>query len=202
MMKHKKNFQHDQFAFVKFLMSVFILIAHYEILISSTLPAVNKIPGSIVRGFFQIFFEAGREFGLMMPICFFVISGFLSYRQYDSKIKEREMSFYIFIYRRIVRLYPLLILSILFMTFGQWLYFYKNSNWWTGRVNELWQVIQALTGISVGTFMNSFDAVNGPIWYISVLIICYMIYWSLSFFSWGGGRVLVYDIYRNDGTSL
>lgn len=176
MIKTKKT---DQFGLIRFLMSICLIICHFNILaqgFSIDYPNIFWWGTYLLKFFVWL----GSCIGGRLPICFFVISGAVSYRCYKAKIENGDLDFKTFVVGRVARLFPLLWISILYMTVGQLLYYYNHSEWWTGRVNGVWEVIISLTGLSVGGVVNQLDTVNGPIWYISVLLYCYFIFWMIT----------------------
>lgn len=168
--------RHDQFALLRFVMASLLIVCHYVILVGPI--DTNLFPYKSFNRILNVYVTAGMQIGGKVPICFFVLSGLVAYRSYYTRIMD-GWSFCQFIKKRFLRIYPLLFISVVFMTVTQWCWFYKYDEWWTGRVAAFWQVIVALSGISVGTVINVLDAVNGPIWYISVLLVCYSVFWCL-----------------------
>lgn len=176
-----KGKRYDQFGIVRFLMGVFIWIKHYNTLLIRDngitfeivdFPTLEKILAYIVT--FAI------EIGGRFPICFFALSGLLIFRGYKRKIASKSITFEEYLSKRVFRLFPTMFMSIILMSIGQWIWFYTYREWWTGRNNDLWHTFISLSGVSVGTFSNTMDTVNGPIWYISVLIICYILFWIIT----------------------
>lgn len=176
MIKTKKT---DQFGLIRFLMSICLIICHFNILAQGfSIDYLNVL--GLGKYLLKFFVWLGTCIGGRLPICFFVISGAVTFRCYKGKIEKGELGFKTFVVGRVARLFPLLGISILYMTVGQLLYYYNHSEWWMGRVNGIWEVIISLTGLSVGSVVNQLDTVNGPIWYISVLLYCYFIFWMIS----------------------
>lgn len=176
--------RYDYYGFLRLLMCVMTGVAHYYVLVGFpggiTVENLPSLGGNMLERFTYGFVSVATNYGGEFPICFFVLSGFLMHAGYHERIREGKIKFGSYIARRMVRLFPLLIFSIFVWSVGQWMYFYMHRGWWTGRPASLWHVAAALTGIGEGTFMNIHDTVNGPIWYISVLMICYVVYYLLS----------------------
>ncbi len=177
-----KNRKYDQYGLFRFAMAMLTWICHYNMLVcnySLTVKNLQIEEGGVFYRIIDIILKTGIQVGGRMPICFFELSGLMMYRGYYLKIQKEEIGFKKYICKRIIRLYPMLLFSIVLMTCGQWIYFYKHREWWTGRNNDIWHTAISFTGLSVGTFVNTLDTVNGPIWYISVLMICYCLFWAL-----------------------
>jgi len=170
--------KYDRYGIVRFVMVLLVWICHYNILMEY--PKVEFEWGNhIFRRIISIIITVGTQIGGRMPICFFELSGFVMYRSYFLKICNLRIDFKGYMRKRIIRLYPLMLFSILMASCGQWLYFFLYGHWWEGRINNVWHILVSLTGVSVGTFANTIDTVNGPIWYISVLMICYILFYII-----------------------
>ncbi len=161
--------RNDKMGLIRLLLCVMIFIFHYTALIGP----VYDVKPNIINSFFVY---SSRRLGSTLPICFFVLSGYVITNGYADKIFNEQIGIIEFITKRIKRLYPAMVVSIALMTVAQMLWYYNNDEWWTNRPNDLSRVILSLSGVSVGTFFNCFDTVNGPIWYISVLMICYFLF--------------------------
>ncbi len=166
---------YDRYGWFKLLMAVMIAIYHYNILVQS----VFSIRQS---GIIALFIRFSVMLGGSIPMVFFVLSGVAIYKGYYNIIGrdiEDRIGFAEYIRRRIKRLYPLMWVSIIWWSIFDNVYMYNMGEWWTGRDSSLWDVLVAMTGISVGTVFNNIDRVNGPIWYISVLMVCYVVFYIL-----------------------
>lgn len=120
--------KYDQFALLKFVMSLFIFVYHYNALVGDVSEIAEHISNSVVKKLWEVFLTGCRH-GEQIPICFFTISGFLAYRCYYDAIIAHKMKLSEFIYRRVLKLYPLLFGSVLYMTLGQWINFYQSGGW-------------------------------------------------------------------------
>lgn len=168
--------KHDEFGLTKFIMALLISICHYSILIGAPLDVLERAQINVFfREVLLVLIRFGVRFGGRLPICFFVLSGYLFQKVYADRINNGIYTFKEFIKKRIIRLYPLMLISIMFFAIEQWIFYYNNGEWWTNRNSGIWNIAISLTGIGVGTFANAIDTVNGPIWYISVLMIVYSI---------------------------
>ena len=115
--------------------------------------------------------------GTLVVELFFIMSGFLFAYVYIPKIKKKEYSFDKFIFKRYVRIMPLVILtsSICYI-----LTFIMRINsiecWVTFCGNNVNIVSLFFDFIFSGTyiFIDNFS-LNSPIWYINVLLVCYIL---------------------------
>lgn len=192
-MEKSKNY--DQFAILRWVMVLLLVVCHYNILVGSPYAVLDTVSVSFLRKLFKTFINIGLMVGGKTPICFFVLSGLVAYRSYHGKIIKGELPLVLFFNRRLVRIYPLLFTSVWIMTFAQWSFLYLTGSWWTDRPASIWHLLAALSGFSVGTFVHVYDAINGPIWYLSVLMVCYGVFWYISALGLANGKkVFAYPI--------
>ena len=112
---------------------------------------------------------------------FFIISGMLFVKAYMEKI-QNGLSFFSFFSNRIRRIYPLLIITSLYMYIANYILFEKTNTLWSCGTLELKELILDIifAGKSI-LFMPK--TLNGPIWYIGVLMLCYLLaYFITKFF--------------------
>ena len=110
---------------------------------------------------------------------FFMISGILFSFVYKKKIEEGE-KFDKFIIGRYKRIFPLVIISSIFMYIANAIYFKKFKIFYScGSLNlvELIYDILFAGNITLGTGITP---INGPLWYIGPLMICYIIAYLLT----------------------
>ena len=108
---------------------------------------------------------------------YFIISGILFVTAYQKKI-DGGMGFDFFLLKRAARIYPVVILTSLFMYLANGLlYICTRSLWSTGTSDLMELVIDMLfAGKPVFGVPNT---LNAPIWYINVLLLCYVIAYVL-----------------------
>lgn len=119
------------------------------------------------------FFGGKFNFGLVVDL-FFVISGFLA-----SKYDDEHVSFSDFIFKRLIRIIPILALSVAIEAVEK-IYFTNLS---AGE-----QIGFGLTDIiinSLGLWWGIFPTklINQPTWYLSVLVLCYIVQYFTLFVS-------------------
>lgn len=169
----------DNYGFIKLIMAVMIAVMHYNILVWH-LPSMETVGGDgLFGGILRIAVWICLAYGSAMTDCFFVLSGMFFCKGYLNKVICGEIEFKVYFVRRVRRLYPLMIISVIMMTVLQWIWFYAEGDWWTGRPATLWDSVIAMSGFSVGAVFHSVDHVNGPIWYISVLMIDYIVFYLI-----------------------
>lgn len=110
---------------------------------------------------------------------FFEISGIMYVFSYRKRIGDGQLRLDRFIYNRVIRLYPLIIVTSIFMYLANIVvYKFTGSMWRTGSI-ELWQLVADL--IFAGKSLLAIDnTINSTIWYISVLMVCYVIAFFLT----------------------
>lgn len=136
----------------------------------------------VTGAFFQngINFWNGKFYYGYVVELFFVLSGYFMY-SYIRKI-QNGLSFSEFWGKRFLRLVPLMALGAItyevFLVIYKWIY----GEAWMGITTTFWGTIIASLGIHDGwVFTNPF--VNYPTWYISVLLLCYAIFYLIVYVS-------------------
>ncbi len=154
------------FDFLKFIASILIVFHHYQ-----------QIVG--------LFFEGGINFcwgrfnvGLLVEF-FFLLSGFLL-TGYIKPIEE-GLSFKQFWGKRYLRLLPIMALAA--VGYEVLLAIFNNVGapyltWYAPTNIDVWGCIVTALGMQTGGVF-SIQTINSPTWYISVLLICYAIFYWL-----------------------
>lgn len=109
---------------------------------------------------------------------FFVLSGYFMYR-YISQIKKNGITLLDWWKKRALRLLPMVAISV--VAFEVFLYSYSKiyQENWLGIEISVWGTVIASLGVQDGWGFVS-PLLNNPIWYISVLIACYIIFYILT----------------------
>lgn len=127
---------------------------------------------------------------------FFCISGFFAYVSYANKIRESKTNMGLFMWGRVKRLYPAMILSVVLMAAAQWISYYMYNhyailNYSDGR-NTIEAFILSIFGVNCGWISNHDTlSINGATWYISILMICYLLFYVITKIS-KNSRILEY----------
>lgn len=147
---------------IKILATIIIVFHHYQ---------------QTIGGHFKfIDFYGGKfYFGYIVEL-FFLLSGYFMYR-YIDKIKN-GLNFKKFFKKRYLRFFPLVALTSI--VYSVLLYIYTNVLHlkWFGYKVSLWGTIISSLCISEG-FGLSNPCINYPNWYISVLLICFIVFYIL-----------------------
>lgn len=148
--------------FLKVIATVLILFHHYQQFIS----------GSFDTG---INFYGGKyNFGCMVEL-FFILSGYFMY-PYIEKI-EQGMLLKDFFIPRYVRLIPMVAVSAFAYQFLVLVHIKTVGIAWFMDSFSLWETIVAALGFQEGWIFRGNTYVNYPVWYISVLLICYLVFY-------------------------
>lgn len=147
--------------FVRIIAATMIVLHHYQ-------------QGCDIEFAHITFYNGMFEFGYIVEL-FFIISGLFSY-EYTQKIADSQ-SLWRFYKLKIFRIIPLLAISVLAESF---IYFVMQRLILGTDLSFTWiQMLANCIGIqSLGLF--PFYPINGPSWYISVLLFCYMIFGVLT----------------------
>ena len=112
---------------------------------------------------------------------FFIISGILFIHAYYPKIGKAVKEYYSFdrfLIHRIIRIYPVAILTATVMYLTECILYLTHNPLWRGNVDLVALMMNYLWGGS--SILQVPHAVNGPAWYLSVLMGCYVIEYPLS----------------------
>ena len=110
---------------------------------------------------------------------FFIISGFIMYR-YIEKIKF-GLSFKKYCIHRFFRFIPLMAICVIVTTVFAHLYIILYGEvFFNVDSFSLWTILISSLGIQEGWFATNVG-INNPAWYISVLLLCYVILYLLTF---------------------
>ena len=105
---------------------------------------------------------------------FWCISGFIFYWKYGKSIAERGISAWRFSALRFSRLYPLHIVTLLFVAAMQVLYHASHGDTFIYSNNDPYHFILQLAMAS--NWSQTSESFNGPIWSISVEVLVYAVF--------------------------
>lgn len=115
---------------------------------------------------------------------FFMISGFLLACHYKLRIRGKDeirdcASLSNFLVKRMMKLYPLLILTLLVTTSLQFVYRFVSGHWFYVESVSIYSFLMSLLNVSSGWFVNDVN-LNMPIWFVSTLMLCYIIWYMIA----------------------
>ena len=149
--------------FLKIIATIFIFFHHYQ-----------QLVGGVFEG--GINFFGGRfNFGYMVELLF-MLSGFFMYpyvKQIYSGLTMKQ-----FMIKRIKRLLPLVaICAVGFQVIALMYYHLFGRLEWFFDTKQVWYLMVAAIGMQRGWVFDDIIYVNYPVWYISVLLLCYVFFW-------------------------
>ena len=148
---------------LKILATSFIVLYHYE-------------EGTQYAAFKFVSFYGGKfPFGNFVEL-FFIISGYFTF-VYVQKIQQ-GLEFRKFITKRYFRLVPMLAIGVFLETV---IYLIRNCMGAENDLNFL-RVVLNMLGIQTG-WVTITQPINGPSWYISVLLFCYIVFYTVTWIS-------------------
>lgn len=107
----------------------------------------------------------------------FLLSGFQMYKYYDI-IREGNIGFLGYMKKRMKRLYPLYLITTVIMTAGLIVYQKIAQEDWYSRRAEGYLVMKNL--LCVQSWNSDASSINGPLWFVSVLVFCVILFYVLS----------------------
>lgn len=165
---------------IRFPLSIAIVIYHYRLVFY----------GAIPYGYNPIISYLYANGGLCTEI-FFAISGLLLYWHHSQKLRStenKEKDFLPFILKRMIRIYPLMILTTVCAAFCLWITLILfpeghliSAGWATDSIHiTLVAFVLSICGIQSGWVSDGdYAAVYGASWYLSVLMICNILFYLI-----------------------
>lgn len=150
---------------LKILATIGIVFHHFQ-----------QITGVRVVGF-PDFYYGWFYWGYLVEL-FFILSGYFMYR-YIPEIMGEKIKLSAWYFQRAKRLLPLVAVSAVVYELFLWIYQNIYHQEWFGIKLSFFGTITTSLGLQAGgAFAN--PSVNNPTWYISVLLICYVIFYALT----------------------
>ena len=122
------------------------------------------------------FFNGNFNFSLMVDV-FFIVSGFLM----QNSNARGQLTFGKFFKRKYFRFFPICFLATSFCTVMQWAYLLTFHHFFLdnlpGNPIGIWNYIVGISLFHTGWGINIGLPPDSPTWYISVLLICYIVFW-------------------------
>ena len=135
-----------------------------------------NIKSSILSSRIFLFLLRG-PIGYMSVELFFIISGFLFAYVYIPRIIKKEYTFDDFIFKKFIRIMPLVVLTSFICYILAFITRINDIKCWStfcgNNINIISLVYDFL--FSGSHVINNNLSLNGPIWYINVLLVCYVL---------------------------
>ena len=146
--------------FLKIVATILIVFHHYQQVLNIKFTKIN-------------FFGGKFYFGYLVEL-FFLISGFLMFN-YIERIKQ-GLDFKSFFINRVKRLLPLVAIAAILYECIIYFYFRIFGEKFLDQELNFFGTIISILGIQAGwSFEN--PMINNPMWYVSVLILCYILFY-------------------------
>ena len=148
---------------LKFCAMILIVLHHYQQIYAVSFKGINFYGGQFNLGWVvELFFELS---GLVIV-------------KYIPRIKK-GLTLREFYLKRYLRIAPVMILSVLaFSIIYSWKSSLATGIWATEKIT-LWNILITCLGIQNGWVCTN-PGINNPLWYISILLLCYVIFYILT----------------------
>ncbi len=157
---------------LRFVCALAVLVWHYQHLSFVGLhPAADFV--TTQQPFYSVLLPLYRH-GLHGVEVFWCISGFIFFWKYGQAISRRTVGGHRFFVLRFSRLYPLHLVTLLYVAVMQQVYLRHNHSYFVYSGNDLAHfILQLFMASNWATWAESF---NGPIWSISVEVLVYALF--------------------------
>ena len=122
------------------------------------------------------------SYGYLMVELFFILSGFGIMSGYSERIMNHEISFPVFISRRIKKIYPLFFATTIIVVILEALYYIKMGSTFVYPNYDIFHLILNLLFIQDGLVGTEWS-LNSPSWCISICVVCYSLVYALIYHS-------------------
>lgn len=133
--------------------------------------------------------------GMTGPNAFFVMSGFLMHQRSEKRIEEGTLKFSTYLIHKMKKFYPfmlfttLVVFAVEHIGYDKLGYYPMHASGGEQRYSFFALILSAL-GIQSGWISEGDTlSVNGPSWFISVLMICYILYYVIVRTLWKDPRI-------------
>ena len=151
--------------FLKFVASVILVLHHYQ-------QVYNVFIDNGIN------FYSGRFYWGFLVDLFFMISGFFTFGAV-TKITEGKLTFRKYYLHRYARLIPLVALAgVIYFFINNYLYFSVMGEYYIAK-STWFELLMTFLGMQVGWFKVAGSNLNPPMWYISSLLIGYLVIYLL-----------------------
>lgn len=149
--------------FIKVIATTIILFHHYQ-----------QIGRVWYENHPNFFYNPHFDWSLMVEL-FFAISGFFAFKS-QSATKMRLGSY---LSGKLYRLLPLMACSTVVYAVLSYVHvIFHHEPWFFSKYPNLWGIVVSSLGLQTGLGLNGYF-MNNPLWYVSVLIQCYCLCYSL-----------------------
>ena len=144
---------------LKFILATLIIFHHFQQITGCRFSHMN-------------FYDGFMYFGYIVEM-FFIISGFISYQKI-SEIERQSFSSY---FKNIIyKLYPMIFITTITSLVAVIVYRLCNGFFLEGYSPDIFKVLNSFTLTFSGGAVILDRGMNNPLWYVCVLLICYIIF--------------------------
>lgn len=160
---------------IRFFSSVAVLLWHYQHFFYVVDKPQNFIPTQQpLYSYLNLFYD----YGYLGVQVFWCISGYIFFWKYRDRIASGLINAKEFFMLRFSRLYPLHLLTLIFIALSQFLFYSQKNYFFVYQDNSFYNFFLHLFMISNWGFEKG-TGFNGPIWSISIEILAYLIFFVL-----------------------
>ena len=182
-MKYTRNFTSNLSRFYlldlsRSIAATCVILQHYQLfyyLSEYTLPKDFLRSQQPFYEYIQFFYT----FGSVAVQFFFVLSGFVFFSVYNDKVYNKIVTLRDFFVLRLSRLYPLVILTLLFAAVLQLFYNELTNNYFIYQYNDIKHFFLNIFLANQWGFQNG-DSFNAPAWSISIEVLLYASFFLLA----------------------
>lgn len=121
---------------------------------------------------FPNMFNIANKYIYLGNAYFFMVSGFLTNHTYKTRILDKKINFFAFVKRKVQKLYPLYFLSNLYLLI---------VNIYSIGFNNAFKIkdVLIIASMTCWGWVKNVRPYNFPCWFVSVLVLCYILYFLL-----------------------
>lgn len=140
---------------------------HYSWLITTDYPIKNVFTNCLYKkGYYAV-------------ETFFVLSGFCMAYSYSERLRiDKNINIISFVGKRMRKIFPIMALALVFTTILQFIHFNMYKSWYYVAEVNLYTFILSLFNLSSGWFVLDVN-LNMPLWYLSALMLDYVLYYVI-----------------------
>lgn len=116
------------------------------------------------------------DYGYLLVELFLLLSGFVFFAHFGERIRKHKISPREFAVSRMIRIIPLLTVTVIVMTLGQVIYRSLYGGFWMGKEPYVLDILLQSLGLS--SFFKAETVINFPAWTITTFFVC----WGIGYF--------------------
>ena len=149
---------------------VIAFVWHYQHFISTDLAPFRSI------------FKVSYAHGNRLVELFFLLSGFGMMLGYGEKVLCHKISFPQYMKKKILKIYPLFLLSTVLVLVLQQLIYQRAGEYFVYQNNDLYHLVLNLLMLQNGALETKWSF-NSPSWFVSVLMLLYILFFFICYYA-------------------